>query len=298
MTKIFYRYMIIKTRFLVLLLPLFSCNFSKGQYSSGKFIISGRDWEYNLKEPDKKWDLDNDLEEISGLSMVDDNTLACVNDEQGHVFYFDIEEGEISGEEDFGKKGDYEGLELVNNVMWVTESNGELYKFSINEEGKIDGKTKSSETILDSKNNVEGLGYHLTSQKLMIACKERPGEKKDDGSKRAIYLRDPKSGDMDVKYIMTDDVEKILKEKDLSTKKHIPFLPSGIAMNPITHEIFVIAHRGKLMMILSEDFKLLDVAPLPKKLLPQPEGICFDSKGNLYLSSEGAGGDGVIVRYD
>jgi uncharacterized protein YjiK len=37
---------------------------------------------------------------------------------------------------------------------------------------------------------------------------------------------------------------------------------------------------------------------LDKKILPQPEGISFDPKGNLLLSSEGKQGGGLILKFD
>ena len=44
--------------------------------------------------------------------------------------------------------------------------------------------------------------------------------------------------------------------------------------------------KGKLIMVLSESGKILHIEKLNKKLIPQPEGLCFDKDGTLWLSSE------------
>jgi len=63
--------------------------------------------------------------------------------------------------------------------------------------------------------------------------------------------------------------------------------PSGIAVDPINNDIYVISSVGKVMLVFDHTAKLKDIIKLQKSIFVQPEGISFDSKGNLYISNEG-----------
>ena len=43
---------------------------------------------------------------------------------------------------------------------------------------------------------------------------------------------------------------------------------------------------NKVLIVLSSEGKILEMVKLDKNRFPQPEGICFDADGTLYLSSE------------
>lgn len=90
---------------------------------------------------------------------------------------------------------------------------------------------------------------------------------------------------------------KMLEEKGFNKKKHKPFKPSGVAVHPKTKDIFVIGTVGKMMIILSPEGDIKDLIPLDPKLFRQPEGICFSPKGDLYISSEGKGKKGYILKF-
>jgi len=55
--------------------------------------------------------------------------------------------------------------------------------------------------------------------------------------------------------------------------------------------------REKLLILSKDGAKeaLVDLSP---SLYKQPEGICFTPDGNLFISSEGDGGDGYILKFD
>ena len=89
----------------------------------------------------------------------------------------------------------------------------------------------------------------------------------------------------------------MLEKKDLNKKRHIPFKPSGLAVHPKTGFTFVIGTVGKMMVILDKDGELHDLIPLDPKIFLQPEGICFSPNGDLYISSEGRGQDGYILKF-
>ena len=77
----------------------------------------------------------------------------------------------------------------------------------------------------------------------------------------------------------------------------MPFMPSGIAIHPDTKDVFLISSVGKLLVVLNKNGKIIDMAPLKRSLFRQPEGITFDKEGNMFISSEGRGKKGYILKF-
>ena len=75
------------------------------------------------------------------------------------------------------------------------------------------------------------------------------------------------------------------------------FSPSGIAIHPMTGEMFVLSTAGRLLVVLSPEGEIVRIERMKKSLQPQPEGICFDSDGSLFIASEGDGGTALISKY-
>ena len=76
------------------------------------------------------------------------------------------------------------------------------------------------------------------------------------------------------------------------------FAPSSISIHPFTNDIFIASSRGSTLAVYNRSKVLVDIIALDNILLPQPEGMCFDQLGNLYISSEGQGGLGKLIKYE
>ncbi len=254
---------------------------------------------YDLRNPKQRWDLPHDLEEISGLSYYDKNKLACVQDEEGFFYIYDLKKEEIVREEKFGEKGDYEGVETISDTVYVLKSNGNMYYFQLKKKGI--GEVNTIKTDLSKRNDAEGLGYHALSNEILIACKEEPGTKKVELEKsRAVYrISLPGKKFMKKPKIVIEgkSYNNMLEKKELSKKKHKPFKPSAIAVHPKTQYIFIIGTVGKMMIILNPEGKLYNLIPLDPKIFWQPEGLCFSPDGDLFISSEGRGKKGYILKF-
>ena len=250
---------------------------------------------YHLDQPDQRYQLPDYLQEISGLTYYRDNLLACVQDEDGDIFIFNPESGDIESEFDFGKSGDYEGLEYVNGNFWVLRSDGNLYKWRPGQE-----KAEKFETPFKEENNLEGLGYDSASNCLLLACKDKAliGGKKYKG--RAIYqfnLDNEKLRPDPFILLDHDSVENQLENTGLFSKRHIPFRPSGVAVHPINKDIFLLHSVGKLLIILGQTGEIKSLYPINPLLIEQPEGICFDPQGNLYIASESESEFGYLFLF-
>ena len=81
------------------------------------FSKSGYSFPYHVNQPLQSWELSKSLVEISGLGYIDEDRLACVQDEKGNIYIFNLDSGKIESKIDFGDDGDYEGLEIVKDLV-------------------------------------------------------------------------------------------------------------------------------------------------------------------------------------
>ncbi|MEL6617065.1 MAG: SdiA-regulated domain-containing protein, partial [Bacteroidota bacterium] len=156
---------------------------------------------YALAEPDARYRLAPRLREISGLTLLANGNLAAVQDEDGDLFELDPASGGIVAERPFYNRGDYEGVERVDDVIWVVESDGDLYRIA------GEGEADKLETGLKRANDVEGLAYDARGQRLLLACKESPGP--GQGRVRAIYAYDLATGQLSDAPVYTLDREAL-----------------------------------------------------------------------------------------
>jgi len=276
------------------------------------FARPGYNFPYSLAEPEKTWKLPRSLVEISGLGFIDENRLACVQDENGIIFILNLETGAVEREVHFGRDGDYEGIEVINDDAWVLKSNGTLYE--VNDFLKASApEVTEYKTPLKGRNNAEGLAYDKTDQSLLIACKGNPFTDKRDGSRhRAVYRFDLETKQMDPEPFLLIDLDTIRHYRDNSAvtrwgmevmARFNPlegdrvFAPSGIAIHPETGDIYILGSVGKLLLVFSAEKELQAIVSLDPKIFPKPEGICFSPDGTLYIASEGKGREGSILKF-
>jgi uncharacterized protein YjiK len=264
---------------------------------------------YRLDQPDAVLELPGELKEISGLCMVADGScLAAINDEQGIIFLLDKNSGRILRELPFGADGDYEGIEILGEDAWIVKSNGTLYQVK----NYLDARPQlvRHKTILTKSHDVEGLCYLPDRQQLLLACKGVSFSGSDSLLKRAVYAFDLQQHSLVERPVFTLEYDKLnpllpkaggKKKKDAATgdeaKKELSFSPSGIAVHPITGEHYLLSARGNYLLVAGASGEVLQVHRLGKDLHAQPEGICFDAAGNLYISNEGKDCKAVVCKY-
>ena len=74
------------------------------------------------------------------------------------------------------------------------------------------------------------------------------------------------------------------------------FDPSAIAYDPSSKSFYILS-ADYLIVVVTPKGKLLEVVFLDPDMYRQPEGICFDAQGDLFLSSEGAGAKARLFRF-
>ncbi|MCP3931851.1 MAG: hypothetical protein GY705_22480 [Bacteroidetes bacterium] len=267
---------------------------------------------YNTENPQKVLSLPGKLREISGLSMnTSGKRLAAIQDEDGLIFFLDRDSGAIQQKIKFWKDGDYEGIEIVDSTIYIVKSSGTLYE--VQKAGKEKQKVeKYNDDALSPAHDVEGLAYDKKNNRLLIACKAKAGDGEEYKFKKAVYSFDLTTKEIserpsyvisleDVHYYLNTSpairsFEKLI-EFFAPDESEFAFSPSGIAIHPLSGNIYIISSVGKLILILSPEGKILHLEKLKKKMHNQPEGICFASDGTLYIANEGRGKGGKILEY-
>lgn len=220
-----------------------------------------------LKEPIKNIKLVKELNEISGLTFLNHNSIACIQDEKAQVFILDPKNGEIKHKYDFGKNNDYEGITHNDSKFYILQSDGNIF-ISENEQ-----KGKKYHFKDNKKFDFEGLCLDKKNNRLLIACKEHA--KKENKNTIFIYGFSLLGNQFIKKPVFKIDKKEINKN----------FMPSGIAIHP-NGNIFILSSHSKNLLVLDSGGHKKKLYKLNKNLFNQPEGICFDKEGNLFISNE------------
>ena len=258
------------------------------------------DFPYQLLEPHKTIILDPKLKEISGIEHIGNDRIVCVQDEKAHLYFLNFTKNEIYNKIKFGDPGDFEDLAIVGDDAWAVKSNGDLYR--IKNYLSDDFDVKRYETRLKKKNDCEGLAFDAVNNRLLIACKGHPfHEDKKAKKRKAIYAFNLENKKLEKDPVFLLDLEEIKENRSYNTltswglelmalldenKGDLSFQPSGISVHPFTGNLYLIASVGDLLMVLSPEGEVLTLVDLNDRLFNQPEGICFDEAGNLYISNE------------
>jgi len=240
----------------------------------------------------KKWSMPKELTEISGLSYKDEKQFACVQDEVGKIFIYNIATSSVEKQISFGAAGDYEGLAVVDKTIWVLRTDGKLFEVSDLDAAKPTVKEYS--THLTIKQDPEGLCYDKKNNRLLIAIKGiEPGTEDYKG----IYSFDLASKKMDQQPAFKIDLlDKVFGNNGSGKKKKGSINPSGIVIHPINGDIYIVDGRNQQLLVIDGSGKIKKLYPLSSKDFSQPEGIAFNSAGDLFIANEGTNQPGNILQ--
>ena len=245
---------------------------------------------YNLKEPNEVWKLPKVLNEISGISLLTQGKIICVNDEQGKLFIYDLKNKTIAKKIPFAKKGDYEDVAIKGNTAFVLRSDGTIFEIS-NFSNTF--TTIENKTFLRKKDDAEGLFFDEDKNRLLIVCKGNSNNKNDNYT-RLVYefmLKDNHLNSAPVLTVSQNEINKTYNLKNIVA-------PSGIAIHPISKNIFILSSVNKILAEYTQDGKLQKIYSLNYSHFQQPEGISFDKNGDLFISNEAKKDKSNILKFN
>lgn len=246
-----------------------------------------KDYSYNIQS---KWELPDILDEVSGIEWIGENRIACVQDEDGIIFIYNLETREIEQEIDFAGSGDYEGLAINENIAYVVRSDGTIFEI-LNFRGN-NPKTQKFETFLTEAQNVEGLCLDRSNNRLMLTIKDKERESDDY---KGVYAFNLQNKELAKKPVFKLDMKDKLLEKS-GKKLSRKFRTSEIEIHPKTGEIYFLDAKIPKLVITDKLGKFKRIYALDKDEFNQPEGLTFNPDGSLYISNEAGSGPGNIIE--
>jgi hypothetical protein len=252
---------------------------------------------YDYGKPDRIITLPPELREISGQVALNADTIACVDDNRGIICLFSLLSLKVTDRIVFSGEKDFEGLAWTGTDFYALKSDGNLFRVPDN--GKHRQKGHKIKTGIRA-DEFEGLFYDAASGNLLISTKSgtkgMPGHV--DGT-RFIYGFSITSGKLSgrpYRVFNPEEIRKYAKKHDLDPPgQKIEFIPSEIAIDPLSRELFVLSGKESLLYVFSATGKLKEVNRLNKAVYPQAEGLCFLPDGRLVISSEGIDSPGTLI---
>jgi uncharacterized protein YjiK len=253
---------------------------------------------YNLETPSLLIPLkDISLQEISGLSATPEKNIFCsISDEKGEFYLLDLKDsGKITRRVTFKEKGDFEGIEMVGEVVYAIKSNGNLYEIS-NWKNNDAPTIKEYSLDIGGEHDIEGLSFDKKRNMLLIGSKEDP----ESDTKRFIWGFDLTTKQLiqpPLYSINPNDIDAIVEITEDDKSRH--FSTSGVAVQPISGDLYLISTALKRLAIMDYSTGRIKASVrINKDILQQPEGIAFDAEGNLYISSEAKKGEAAIAIFN
>lgn len=268
-----------------------------------------REINYDLSKPDKIYTLPPILHEVSGITELNASSIACIQDENGILFIYDLVREQIIKHKYFSYNGDYEGIARVDKKIIILRSDGGLFEIADYEAANLLSKYYS--TGINAKES-EGLCFDPEENRLLIAPKDYVGKKSENKNKRIIYgfnLNTKKLTEKPVFSFDLSDIKKFAynnkikvpmdKDKKKDEKKPIiEFRTSAIAIHPLTNKLFVVSGMERLLFVFNRNGKIEYMEKLDSDLFRQAEGITFLKNGDMLISNEGQNKKPTIVRFN
>ncbi len=257
----------------------------KGEAKSAKVELDDDSKEIKIVE---KWEMPEELQEISGIAHMEGDLFACVQDEDGKIFVYNLVSKKIEKDIHFGDAGDYEGIAIVGETAYIVRSDGQLFEvkdFKRNKPTIVQHKTS-----LTGKQNVEGLSFDKSGNRLLLGIK---GKEPRTDDYKGIY-----AFDLTTKQMATIPIVKIDLTDDFwnDTKRKNKINPSDLEVHPQSGEIYIVDGADPKLLVMANNGTKRNLYSLNDKDFPQPEGICITQAGDIFISNEGKRGPGNILK--
>jgi uncharacterized protein YjiK len=236
--------------------------------------------------------LDIKLREISGIVWDSKkNWFFAINDESGKLFRLNKEQQDIDTFYVFGDKGDYEDIALAKEILYILRSDGMITRFNQDSTGKVSPSTELGKLQIKGSVDFETLYYDPAREALIMLCKNCAEGGKEKVNAYAYYID---SIGFDTKPVYQIDVDSV---KNKAPRKTSKLQPSAAAINPKQQKLYILSSASNQLAVADLNGNIEAVFVLSKRLFPQPEGICFKSNGDMFISNEGGNGRATLLKF-
>ena len=244
----------------------------------------------------RKWEMPKELDEISGITWVGENQIACVQDEEGIIFIYDLVSNAVEKKVNFSKAGDYEGIAVVDSTAYVLRSDGELFEVINYMSDNFEVNTHN--TPFSGKNNMESLTIDRENNRLLLMPKDNDLKNTDILGIYAFNLDTKKVEENAVISVKHNDPIFKNKKKDDDGETKNAINPADIAINPVNGNLYILEGKKPQLLIVDPKGKTVKLYNLIQDTFNQPEGIIFSPEGTMYISNEGKNGTANIMEVE
>ncbi len=232
------------------------------------------------------------LQEISGLAVTSDGRVVAHGDERAVVVQVDACAATAVKSFTLGTppvRGDFEGIAIAGDRLFLVTSNGQLYEFREGADGSAVPFTVRN-TGFGKVCEIEGLAYEPGDRVLLMGCKQpvrrelRPTITVLRWSLDSSSPAEPPS-----LTIPLGDVVRRLDSKGFHT--------SAIERDARSGNYLLVAGPEQALLEVSAKGALVAVRSLRRQLHPQPEGLTLLGDSVLVVADEGANGRASITCY-
>ena len=234
---------------------------------------------------EQTWNFPASLREVSGIAYLENNRVACVQDENGVLFIYNLENSTIEEQIEFAGEGDFEGIAVEGTTAYIVQSDGTIYRIADFENNP---EITEHPTGLTRDQDVEGLCYDPKNNRLLLAIKEKEPDSEDY---KGIYAVDTETMEMNATPVFKLQFDDPIFEQTDVKNKYDRFMPSEISIHPKTGNIYMLEGRVPKLLILDSEANPEKLYFLNVNDFEQPEGLTFDPSGNIYISNEGNPGN-------
>ena len=230
-----------------------------------------------------KWELPRVLEEVSGIDYIDKERIACIQDEVGELFIYNLVSKQIEKRIKFAENDDFEGVAMVGNKAYIMRSDGKI--FSIDDIRVENPVIEKYDTQMSFKYDFEGLCYDKKKDRLLLAAKSNGPD--DDDKFKPVFefkLGSKQLTDVPIYQLFYDD--PIFEGLESAGTPKI-FRTSEIHIHPKTGDIYMLDGVIGKLLILSSNWQPKSLYIFNPSDFPQPKGITFDPDGKTFISNEG-----------
>lgn len=231
-------------------------------------------------QPLAAWQLPHALQEISGLALTSDGRLLVHDDEIGAVWEVDHRRGIVVKRFELGSnvvKGDFEGLTVANDVLYLLAGNGKLYEFH---EGANGARVKYTvhDTKLTQECEFEGVAFDPAINALLMACKH-------------VHTKALRTELVIYRWSLTDTTQARITKLTvplasiIGTNGWTALSPSDITVDPLTGNYVLVASLERAVFSITPGGEVVFARPLPAGH-EQPEGVAITKDGVLIVSDE------------